>query len=266
MNFIVADNKSSHSSMRWGLVPSHYQGELKDFKLPTHNCRGETIPERPMFQKPFKRGFRGVIPANGFFEWSSTKGTEKIPHYVHAKTNIKEENTQFKSEDGISFKEIVEDNPLLMIAALYDIRKLQSGETFYSVSVVTVDASESLNWLHHRMPALLETPEEVQQWLHTGSMISHTLLPLLHPRTSVSLYPVSKAVNSVKTQGELCVEEMAPVIKKPVATLDKFFNSPTSTTDTTFSAVTAASPRSSQKRKAGTLDTFFKKRKLSDDS
>ena len=72
-------------SMRWGLVPSTHNKPLKEFNLPTHNCRSETILERPIFSRAFKRGQRCVIPIDGFYEWNSTKGAEKIPHFVYCK-------------------------------------------------------------------------------------------------------------------------------------------------------------------------------------
>ena len=42
---------------------------------------------------------------------------------------------------------------LLMIAGLYDRCRLNNEDSFfYSASVITVSASSSINWLHHRMP------------------------------------------------------------------------------------------------------------------
>ena len=80
-----------HRSMRWGLVPSTHKKSLKDFTLSTHNCCSETIMERPLYSRAFQRGQRCAIPADGFFEWNSTKGAEKIPHFVHRKRDEKSE-------------------------------------------------------------------------------------------------------------------------------------------------------------------------------
>ena len=97
--------------MRWGLVPSSHTKSLKEFNLSTHNCCSETILERPIYSRAFLKGQRCVIPADGFFEWNSTKGAEKIPYFVH-KSRGKED------KDGNE-----EDNPhpvsLPALVALY---------------------------------------------------------------------------------------------------------------------------------------------------
>ena len=77
--------------MRWGLVPSSHTKSLKEFNLSTHNCCSETILERPIYSKAFFKGQRCVIPADGFYEWNSTKGAEKIPHFVHREKEKAEE-------------------------------------------------------------------------------------------------------------------------------------------------------------------------------
>lgn len=196
-------------SMRWGLVPSTHKKSLKDFTLSTHNCCSETIMERPLYSRAFQRGQRCAIPADGFFEWNSTKGAEKIPHFVHRKRDEKSELS----------------GNLLMIAGLYDKCNLENeNSTLFSAAVITVNASQSISWLHHRMPALLETEDEVQQWLHAGQLHSKQTLSLLSPRTSIALYPVSKIVNSVSTNGPVCLQEAEPPKKRKVNTLEMFFN------------------------------------------
>ena len=38
--------------------------------------------------------------------------------------------------------------------------KIRQGEKIYNYSVITMDSSETISWLHHRMPAILETEED----------------------------------------------------------------------------------------------------------
>ena len=86
-------------SMRWGLVPSSHTKSIKDFKLSTHNCRAENLLESQIYSKAFFKGQRCVIPADGFYEWSSTKGAEKIPYFVHRK------NSDESGERNVSLKD-----------------------------------------------------------------------------------------------------------------------------------------------------------------
>lgn len=49
---------------------------------------------------------------------------------------------------------------LLYMAGLYDV--WQDGNTIiYSYSVITMNSSNTFDWLHHRMPAILETQEQI---------------------------------------------------------------------------------------------------------
>jgi putative SOS response-associated peptidase YedK len=67
--------------MRWGLVPSWWKEPLNELPA-TFNARAETIAEKPMFRSAFKSR-RCVIPASGFYEWTSKPGA-KVPHYFSA--------------------------------------------------------------------------------------------------------------------------------------------------------------------------------------
>ena len=65
----------------WGLVPSW----AKDIKIGSKmiNARSETILEKPSFRKAaLKR--RGILPADGYFEWQKTEDGKKIPNYLYS--------------------------------------------------------------------------------------------------------------------------------------------------------------------------------------
>ena len=117
------------------MIPSTHKKSIKEFKLATHNCCAETLLERPIYASCFKRGQRCIVPADGFYEWSSKKRVEKIPHFVHLKDK---------------------SDKLLLMAGLYDKCNLSSEEgTLYSIAIITVAASDSISWLHHRMPVYI---------------------------------------------------------------------------------------------------------------
>lgn len=50
---------------------------------------------------------------------------------------------------------------LLYMAGLYSVWEGDDA-VIYSYSVITMDSNSTLSWLHHRMPAILETEEQIQ--------------------------------------------------------------------------------------------------------
>jgi putative SOS response-associated peptidase YedK len=65
--------------MRWGVIPSWWSKPLKEMNLATFNARVETITEKPMFRRAFKRT-RCLIPASGYYEWHDAPDG-KQPYY-----------------------------------------------------------------------------------------------------------------------------------------------------------------------------------------
>lgn len=65
--------------LRWGLVPSW----AKDIKVGSKliNARAETMATKPAFKAAFAKGRRGIVPANGFFEWQKL-GERKQPMFI----------------------------------------------------------------------------------------------------------------------------------------------------------------------------------------
>jgi putative SOS response-associated peptidase YedK len=154
--------------MRWGVIPSWWSKPLKEMNLATFNARVETITEKPMFRRAFKRT-RCLIPASGYYEWHDAPDG-KQPYY-------------FTRRDGAS----------ITIAGLWDEwRDRQAGETIRSCAMIITDANDFVGELHDRMPVILE-PEQFEAWL-TGS----AGLELLKPAANdvLQCWPVSRRVNS----------------------------------------------------------------------
>ena len=154
--------------MRCGLIPSWWSKPLKEMNLATFNARVETITEKPMFRRAFKRT-RCLIPASGYYEWHDAPDG-KQPYY-------------FTRRDGAS----------ITIAGLWDEwRDRQAGETIRSCAMIITDANDFVGELHDRMPVILE-PEQFEAWL-TGS----AGLELLKPAANdvLQCWPVSRRVNS----------------------------------------------------------------------
>ncbi|XP_028431035.1 abasic site processing protein HMCES isoform X2 [Perca flavescens] len=157
------------ASMRWGLVPAWFkENDPSKMQYSTNNCRSENILEKKTYKDPLIKGQRCVILADGFYEWRR-KEKDKQPFFIY-----------FPQAQGTSHEK-TEDHPtspacnkggeapgewtgwkLLTMAGLFDSwTPPGGGEPLYTYSVITVNASPSLESIHDRMPAILDGEEEL---------------------------------------------------------------------------------------------------------
>ena len=177
--------------MRWGLIP----GWATSDKLPrsTFNARDDRLAESGIWRGPFARS-RGVVPANGFYEWNKVDGT-KQPMFFSPKADREE---------------------LLLFAAIYDSWINEYGEKIDSCAIVTTDANEFMSTIHDRMPAILDE-ETVDLWLDPATTKSENLQSILMPASNdlLKAVPVSKRVNSFKNDDSGLIDEIS--IDEPAA-------------------------------------------------
>ncbi|CAF0752333.1 unnamed protein product [Adineta ricciae] len=187
-------------SMRWALVPHYHKGSLAEYRPILNNCRVETIEEKPTFKVPFQNGKRCVILAEGFFEWK--KNVAKTPYFIYETEPFLHE----KHYPNINADRILDEMknkdpeklPLLAMAGIFDINRYCEIDLLYSCTICTVEASETMSDVHIRMPAILTTQQEVDQWLDFGRYDAENVLPLLEPRNDIHMYRVSPSVGSTK--------------------------------------------------------------------
>lgn len=126
-----------------------------------------------------KKRKRCIVIAQGFYEWlKKNNGKEKIPHYIKRK-----------------------DGKLMCMAGLWDCVQYEgSDEKLYTYTIITTSSNKQLNFLHDRMPVILENGSiELRTWLdpkrHTWTK---ELQSLLQPyKGELEIYPVSKDVGKV---------------------------------------------------------------------
>jgi putative SOS response-associated peptidase YedK len=185
ITIVNEDGRPVAKPMRWGLIPSW----AKEGKLPrsTFNARDDRLAESGMWREPFKRS-RGVVPANGFFEWKKTDGS-KQPMYITPK-------------EGQS----------LHFAAVYDSWINEHGETVESCAIVTTAANDFMSSIHDRMPAILDE-ETISLWLDPLTSDTDTLQPILIPASNdlLQAVPVSTRVNSYKNDDARLLDEFATI-------------------------------------------------------
>ncbi|CAF3950914.1 unnamed protein product [Rotaria magnacalcarata] len=216
-------------SMRWSMVPNYHKGSLHEYKPILNNCRVETIDEKPTFKVPLRNGKRCVILAEGFFEWK--KNVVKTPYFIYdSEPLIHEKHYPNINTDQI-IEKIEKENPgklpLLAMAGIFDVNRYCESDPLYSCSVCTVDASEKMLNVHIRMPAILTTQQEIDQWLDFGRYDTEKVLPLLLPHNNIQMYRVMPSVGSTKTND---VNNIRPFTQDQIAkvntpirnTLDSF--------------------------------------------
>jgi putative SOS response-associated peptidase YedK len=146
------------------------------------NARSETLVQK--FGKD-ARDRRCLVPADGYFEWTK----EKQPYF---------------------FKQHPEE--LMFFAGIYT----QSGH----VIILTRAASDSLTWIHSRMPLILTGTEisawQSSDWIH----VLEGVPPVL------TWYPVARAALAASSKGEECIKQIT-IKKNTQRTLDSMLKSET---------------------------------------
>jgi putative SOS response-associated peptidase YedK len=165
---VEEDQKRKLEMLRWGLIPSWAKDPSIGNKM--INARAETVSEKPSFRKAFKVR-RCLILADGFYEWQRTDNS-KQPYHIK-----------------------LEDDSPFAFAGLWETWGM-NGEEIRSCAVITTEANQLMNEIHHRMPVILH-PEDYELWLDPNFDEKEPLTSLLkpYPADAMEAYPVSRRVN-----------------------------------------------------------------------
>lgn len=178
---VRSDGDVELKGMRWGLVPSW----AKDKKIGARaiNARRETVREKPMFRAAWKKSRRLLIVATGFFEWTGEPGS-KQPWFVYPP-----------------------NHSLLLFAGLWEAWKDPTdpcGGWTRSFAIITGEPGKVRGDVHDRQPVILP-PSMWEPWL-TGTPEEGAHLLGDVPAVNLVYHPVTKALNSPKSQGAHLVE------------------------------------------------------------
>ncbi|XP_053615719.1 abasic site processing protein HMCES isoform X2 [Plodia interpunctella] len=192
--------------MMWGIIPPWHKGDYNTHNLSTNNCRLESIKSSKLYFPILRGGGRCIIVVEGFYEWKTSEKSQKgkQPYYIYAP-----QDGEVKVDDPRTCKnEFNEINGwngvrLLLMAGLYNIWQ-NEDVTIYSYSVITMDSNSTLDWLHHRMPAILDTQEQIEAWLNIDSVPPDMALSFLKPTKVLSWHPVSTLVNNSRNKSTEC--------------------------------------------------------------
>ncbi len=150
----------------WGFLP-HWMRPDQPIKAMI-NARAETILEKPFFKEAF-RSQRCLVLADGFYEWQ-TVGRKKRPFRISMK-----------------------DGRFFAFAGVWD-RGADGQDETVTCAIITTNANELVQPIHHRMPVILR-PSNEQEWLATDDL--HCATEQLRPYAAEEMiaYEIGKDIN-----------------------------------------------------------------------
>ena len=181
------------TGFQWGLIPPWAKDPAMGARLT--NARLETITEKPSFRNAFKRR-RCLIPASGFYEWTSTGTGPKQPVWIARP-----------------------DAGLITFAGLWEVWHGPDGGELQTCTIVTTAANETLKPFHHRMPVVLAR-ESFDAWLGDGQesradqdRAASLMQPA--PEDTLMVRPVGPAVSNIRNDGPELLDEVSPIAMAP---------------------------------------------------
>ncbi|NXH80429.1 HMCES protein, partial [Edolisoma coerulescens] len=207
--------------MRWGLVPSWFkQDNPSKLQFNTSNCRSDTMLSKSSYKGALLKGKRCVVLADGFYEWQQQSGG-KQPYFIYfpqTKDAMDKETEGDKEWKGWR---------LLTMAGIFDCWEPPSGgEMLYTYTIITVDASKDVSFIHHRqvragkgvagMPAILDGDEAIRKWLDFAEVPTQEAVKLIQPTENIVFHPVSTFVNNIRNNTPECVAPIELGAKKEV--------------------------------------------------
>ncbi|KAH3901262.1 putative peptide hydrolase SCDLUD_002751 [Saccharomycodes ludwigii] len=166
---ILLEHTNEILLMRWGLIPAWSETPVK---YNTFNARIESLNSSKIWKTTKSKNYYCAVPMSGYYEWHQLT---KQPYYVRRK-----------------------DEKIMFVAGLYEIHEKKSGEKSYSFTIVTSPAPKNLEWLHLRMPVIIEPgSQNWESWFKKGELHEPKFDDELY-----ECYPVTKSVGNVKNDNK----------------------------------------------------------------
>ncbi|TGZ60106.1 hypothetical protein CRM22_008731 [Opisthorchis felineus] len=189
--FVGAESIVAIQPMHWGLVPSFAPKE-SSASFATSNARIESLLQKPSYGSSMRQGKRCVVLAQGFYEWKTTDG-RKQPYYIYPSDPKK----------------------LLMMAGVFAFHE---QKRLFSYSVITADSVGIVADVHHRMPVVLTTDDDVTTWLDPSVLNPQQAQAFLTRIASeaklapLSMHSVTQRMNSTKYDYPDCIAPLTELV------------------------------------------------------
>ena len=168
--------------LRWGLVPFW----AKDPSIGNRmiNARAETVAEKPSYRAAFRHR-RCVVLADGFYEWRRDNDT-KTPYFIS----------------------LASGGPFALAGLWESWTDKESGESLQTTTLITTEANEFMQSLHHRMPVVLQA-DAAGEWL-AGS--AEPMEQAAERTPKLQAWPVDRRVNNARNEGEELIDAAGDVL------------------------------------------------------
>lgn len=170
------DGQSEGVMLRWGLIPSWFEGEsLQPGKA---TVRSGALSQSKIYRMPWLSGQRCILPAAGYYVWQLTPQRYRQPFFVS-----------------------LTQRSVFGIAAIWDRWVSDDDDVIESCSLILVPANElvsSLSGPDHGMPGILRR-KHYESWLHGTPAEAQALLQT-YRADWMHAYAVSPHVNSSKAE------------------------------------------------------------------
>ncbi|NXD26165.1 HMCES protein, partial [Spelaeornis formosus] len=195
--------------MRWGLVPSWFkQDNPSKLQFNTSNCRSDSMLSKSSYKGALLKGKRCVVLADGFYEWQQQSGG-KQPYFIYFPQTKDATDKEMEGDEWKGWR-------LLTMAGIFDCWEPPGGgEMLYTYTIITVDASKDVSFIHHRqvitgkgvagMPAILDGDEAIRKWLDFAEVPTQEAVKLIQPTENIVFHPVSTFVNNIRNNTPECV-------------------------------------------------------------
>ncbi|XP_074770094.1 abasic site processing protein HMCES isoform X4 [Athene noctua] len=175
------------------------------------------LSRRHLQQGALLKGKRCVVLADGFYEWQQQSGG-KQPYFIYfPQTKDTVVRRVPRHDEGKEGDEEWRGWRLLTMAGIFDCWEPPSGgEMLYTYTIITVDASKDVSFIHHRMPAILDGDEAIRKWLDFAEVPTQEAVKLIQPTENIVFHPVSTFVNSIHNNTPECLTPIELGAKKEV--------------------------------------------------
>ena len=181
----VRDNEAKQRELvmlKWGLVPFWAKDPAIGNRM--INARAETVAEKPSYRAAFRHR-RCVVLADGFYEWRR-EGGEKTPYFIS----------------------LASGEPFALAALWENWTDKVSGDSLQTTTMITTEANEFMQPIHHRMPLILQTAT-ADDWLAGSNEFMENAAELTPP---LRAWPVDRRVNNARNEGDDLVEAAGDVL------------------------------------------------------
>jgi putative SOS response-associated peptidase YedK len=163
----------------WGFIPAWAKDDKGAKPI---NARSETVAEKSMFKDAYRQR-RGLVVADGFFEWHR-EGGRKVPWYF-----------------------CMADRRPFAFGAIWSAWVQKDGASVESCAILTTSANSLMAPVHDRMPVIIPA-DAYDDWLSPRQRDPLALEKLLAPYHAAAMraWPVTPRVGNAANDGPDLIE------------------------------------------------------------